>query len=88
MSLQRRRVNKEEEDKVILTGSKNGKFSIKALYSALELGSTTLFPTSVFWNSWVPPKVGFFAVPPKVGFFAWEVTWTMVLTLDHLKKRV
>ena len=62
MSLQRRRVNKEEEDKVILTGSKNGKFSSKALYSALKLGSTTLFPTSVFWNSWVPPKVGFFCL--------------------------
>ena len=56
---------RKEEDKVIWIGSKNGKFPTKALYSALESKSTTSFPTSVIWNSWIPPKV---------GFFAWEAT--------------
>ena len=33
LSLQERSVCREQKDKVIWTGSKNGKFSIKALYS-------------------------------------------------------
>ncbi|RVW93332.1 Protein detoxification 47, chloroplastic [Vitis vinifera] len=36
-----------------------------ALYKALELGSQAAFPSSIILNSWVPPKV---------GFFAWEAT--------------
>lgn len=56
---------RKEEDKVIWIGSKNGKFPTKALCSALESKSTMSFPTSVIWNSWIPPKV---------GFFAWEAT--------------
>ena len=50
----------EEEDKVIWIGSKNGKFSIKALYLTLEIESTMPFPATVIFKLWVPPKVGFF----------------------------
>ena len=78
LSLHRRRVSSKEEDKVIWTRLKIGKFSIKALYTILELGCITLFLTCVIWNSWVLSKV---------SFFAWEATWSKVLTLDHLKRR-
>ena len=59
LSLQRS-MCRDWEDKVIWTRSKNGKFSIKALYLTLETGSTMPFPASVIWNSWVPLKMGFF----------------------------
>ena len=55
------------EDKVIWTRSKNGKFSIKALYLTLETGSTMPFLASVIWNSWVPLKVGFFLLGRVLG---------------------
>lgn len=62
LSLQGRSVWGEEEDKVIWIGSKNEKFSVKALYSTLETKSTMSFPATVIWNSWVPSKVGFFSL--------------------------
>ena len=74
LRLQGRRVCREEENKVIWIGLKNGRFSVKALYSALESGSTISFLASVIWNSWVSSKV---------GFFAWEANWKRVLILDH-----
>ena len=59
-------------------GQKNGKFTVKVFFSTLESRSTVLFSTSMIWNSWVPPKV---------SFFAWEATWAKVLTLDDLRRR-
>lgn len=38
---------REEEDGVTQTKSKNDKFFVKALYSALELGNSIYFPTCV-----------------------------------------
>ena len=61
LSLQGRRVCKDQKDKVIWSGSKDGKFPIKVLYSTLETESTLLFPACVIWNSWVLSKVSFFA---------------------------
>ena len=46
--------------------TKSGSFSVKSLYSSLEVGSLVLFPVGVVWNAWVPPKV---------SFFAWKATW-------------
>ena len=43
------------------TKSKDGKFTIKSLYKALEPERLGDFPASVIWNSWVLPRVGFFA---------------------------
>ncbi|RVX19933.1 Vacuolar protein sorting-associated protein 41-like [Vitis vinifera] len=56
LSLHRKRVSSKAEDKVIWIRSKNGRFFVKALYIALELGCTTLFPACVIWNSWVSLK--------------------------------
>ena len=70
LSLQERSVCREQKDKVIWTGSKNGKFSIKALYSTLETESTMPFLVSVIWNSWVPSKVGFFFFFFHLGGFS------------------
>lgn len=58
-------MSKDEEDKLLWTRAKNEIFSVIALYKALELGSQAAFPPSIILNSWVPPKV---------GFFAWEAT--------------
>ena len=41
-----------------------GKERNKSLYSSLEEGRSELFPVDVVWNTWVSPKV---------SFFAWEV---------------
>ena len=56
---------RDVDDQVAWTKSKDGKFTIKSLYKALELERQGDFPTSVIWNS---------CVPPRVGFFAWEAT--------------
>ena len=57
----------EQKDKVIWTGLKNEKFSVKALYLTLEIESTMQFLASVIWNSWVPLKVGFFLLERLLG---------------------
>ena len=44
----------------------------------MELGGPSNFPIAIIWNSWVLPKV---------SFFAWEATWSKVLTLDLVRKR-
>ena len=75
LRLQGWRVCRDEEDKLLWTGPKNEKFSIETLYNALEPGNHAAFPTKVIWNSWVSPKM---------SFFAWEATWNKVLTLDHI----
>ena len=58
------RVHRDVEDRVIWTTSRCGTFSVKSLYSILELGNSPLFPSGSVWRS---------SAPPKVAFFAWEV---------------
>ena len=65
------------EDMVFWTETKSGKFSVKSLYNALELGNPSLFPSSCIWNVWVQPKI---------SLFAWEATWGKTLTLDLIQK--
>ncbi|RVX04134.1 Dynamin-related protein 5A [Vitis vinifera] len=67
------------DDVVFWTETKSGKFSVKSLYNALELGSFSLFPSNCIWNLWVQPKI---------SFFAWEAMWGKALTLDLIQKRV
>ncbi|RVW49467.1 hypothetical protein CK203_080198 [Vitis vinifera] len=55
--LQGWRLCRDEEDKLLWIGVKNGNFFVHALYKALELGSQVTFLASVIWNSWVPPKM-------------------------------
>lgn len=68
----------EEEDRVQWMETKDGTFSTKSLYKALEPDSSVLFPMKNIRKS---------CVQPKVSFFAWEATWSKVLTLDQVKKR-
>ena len=78
MTIQGKRVTAELEDKVVWKKTKNGIFTIKSLYSAVEPGNTVRFPRNIIWCPYVPPKM---------GFFAWEASWGKVLTLDQLKRR-
>ena len=72
------RVQREEEDRVIWTTLNDGAFSLKSLYSILERGGSSMFPSESIWRV---------RVPPKVAFFAWEASWGKVLTLEQLQRR-
>ena len=78
MSLNGKSVQQDEEDRVLWTETKCGKFSVKSLYKALEPGSTISFPSNIIWKS---------CAQPKVSFFGWEATWGRALTLDQIQKR-
>ena len=59
------RVQREEEDRVIWTASNDGAFSVRSLYSMMEPGGSSMFPSERIWRA---------RVPPKVAFFAWEAS--------------
>ena len=72
------KVQREVEDRMIWIASRCGTFTVRSLYSILELRDSPLFPCgSIWWAS----------VPPKVAFFAWEASWDKILTLDQLQRR-
>ena len=71
-------VRVDEEDRVRWMDSKDGVFSVKSLYRALQPVSIASFPLKIIWNSYVQPKI---------SFFTWEASWGRVLTLDRLQKR-
>ena len=71
------RVHRDEEDRALWTKTKNGKFTVMSLYTALELGKSISFPWSNIWKTWAQPRV---------GFVAWEATWRKVFTLDQVQK--
>ena len=58
-------VNKDEEDKVCWTKTKNRKLTVKSLYMALEPEASISFSWSNIWKAWVHPRV---------SFFSWEAT--------------
>ncbi|RVX14074.1 hypothetical protein CK203_011217 [Vitis vinifera] len=76
--LEGKMVRVDEEDRVRWVKSKDGVFSVKSLYKALQPVSSTLFPSKIIWRS---------CTQPKISFFVWEASWGRVLTLDHLQKR-
>ncbi|RVW98496.1 hypothetical protein CK203_026866 [Vitis vinifera] len=71
-------VRVDEEDRVSWVKSKDGVFSVKSLYKAMQPASSALFPSKIIWRS---------CAQPKISFFAWEASWGRVLTLDRLQKR-
>ena len=73
-----RSVNQMEKDSLHWKGGKIGMYIVKESYELLVGGNTRIVPMKILWNSYVPPKV---------CFFAWEVWWGKVLTMDQLKKR-
>ena len=62
LRLQGRRVFNDVEDQVVWTKSKDGRFSVKSLYKALEPERQGDFPARVIWNSLVPLRVSFFCL--------------------------
>ena len=66
-----KRVSGDVEDLVLWTDTKSGKFSVKSLYNALELGDLELgdsfsFPSSCIWAT--------LRVQPMISFFAWATS--------------
>ena len=58
-----KKINPLEEDRKAWKLTKDGRFSIKSSFDFLEVGrETSLFPKRLFWNKWVPSKMGFFAL--------------------------
>ena len=78
LTIQGKRQVTNMEDRVPWKETKNWKFSVKSLYSALELRSAIPFLRSIIWSPYVPTKV---------SFSTWEALWGKVLTLNQLKKR-
>ena len=46
-----KRVCGDVEDTVLWTETKSGKFLVKSLYNALELGNSSSFPSRSIWNT-------------------------------------
>ena len=78
MTLQGKRLVIDLEDRVLWKETKDRKFYVKSLYSALETRSAVSILKNIIWSP---------CVPTKVGFFTWEALWGKVLTLDQLKRR-
>ncbi|RVW61357.1 hypothetical protein CK203_032008 [Vitis vinifera] len=76
--LEGKMVRVDEEDRVRWVESKDGVFSVKSLYRAMQPVSSAWFPSKIIWMSYAQPKI---------SFFAWEASWGRVLTLDRLQKR-
>ena len=58
-SLQGKRVVTDLEDRMRWKEAKDGNFSGKSLYSAMEGSSTVPFLRSIIWSPCVPINVGF-----------------------------
>lgn len=67
LKIQGKRLISDLENRVLWKETKDEKFSIKSLYSALELRYVILFPRSIIWSSYVPTKMGFFCLGSFVG---------------------
>ncbi|RVW32990.1 hypothetical protein CK203_095586 [Vitis vinifera] len=72
----------DEEDRVLWTPMKIGKFSVKSLYKAVELESSIYFPMKIIWNSWVQPKLKMIIMVEKQGVVLnrWTLPFTVVPT--------
>ena len=63
-----KRIKPLEEDRRVWKLTKDGLLSVKSKFDALEWGREAgLFPKRMFWNQWVPSKVGFFCLGSLVG---------------------
>ena len=64
VTIQGRRLNFNLEDRVLWKETKDGIFSVKSLYSALDSRSAVQFPKIIIWSPYVPTKVGFLLGKP------------------------
>ena len=67
LTLQGKRIVINMEDRVLWKETKDEKFFVKSLYSALEPRSAVSFPNSIIWTPCVPTKVAFFCLGSFVG---------------------
>ena len=44
----------------------------------MELGNLVSFPMRIIWNSWVQPRM---------SFFAWEAKWVKALILNQVQRQ-
>ena len=77
-SIHRKKIRLGIEDNLLMKGSSHDNFSIRTLYSGLDLSLEIDFPFCSVWN---------YVIPSKISFFAWEASWGKVITLDQLKRR-
>jgi hypothetical protein len=68
----------DKEDKHIFRLAVNGKYSTKAAYKGVFLGSVEFEPFERIWKTWAPPKC---------RFFLWLVAHKKCWTADRLEKR-
>ena len=59
--VQGKQIIESQEDLMFFKETKDGNFSVKILFKALDRSKNVVFPRKFIWNSWVPTKVGFFA---------------------------
>ena len=51
----------ETDDVMVWLPTKDGVFSIRPFYSSLENRRVEPLPHGIVWNSWVSPRISFFA---------------------------
>ena len=66
-SLQGKKVVTNMEDRIQWKKAKDGIFSVKSFYSAMEGSSTVPFPNSIIWSAHAPTKVGFLCLGSFIG---------------------
>ena len=66
-AIQVKRVHSSQEDLMLLKDTKDGCFSVKWFYGVLNCSVTDLFPHGIFWNTWIPTKVGCFLLGRPLG---------------------
>ena len=60
-TIQGKQIIKSQEDLMFFKEKKNGNFSMKLLFKAMDRSENIVFPYKIIWNFWVPTKVVFFA---------------------------
>ena len=60
-TIQGKQIIESQEDLMFFKETKDGNFSVKLLFKALDRFENVVSPHKFIRNSWVPTKVGFFA---------------------------
>ena len=66
-TIQEKQIIENQEDLTFFKETKNGNFSVKLLFKAMDRSENVVFPYKFIWNSWVPTKVGFFFLGSLLG---------------------
>ena len=66
-ALHRQKINPLNDDKLLLKGSRDERFSMKLMYKVIDQSPDIVFPFRSIWNPTVPPKMGFLAWGSYLG---------------------